>query len=359
MKILFLGQEPHIEVEYDAIEIEPGEYITWDHLYGFNQNHRAITLDMFESGVVHTEYILPDEVKNQYPDLDLRFDAAMMLNNNHYYDYQHYTKDRGLKIIKNFVSVFSKSNSSARAQLLMLLNSRGWVDEKYSSKHFAISMFEAQTFFASINRPLPEDYKNFCRKTYTQPSSGYGNAKFDLATLGIIIKRSFIHVVAETVADSYVPFPTEKLLQPIAVRTLWIGYAQPKYHQFVHEKMGFELYKGINYDFDYVRDPIQRLLEIEKELSRLHSLSESDKQELYRINADILEHNYQHLKSGSMIEQLKKQDQASDAIKAYRQRMLVSKRYRNYMDVEIDTSQTEFIKCDFCPLKEIHSPKQS
>ena len=76
MKILQLGQQPEVEINYEAIEVAPGEYIAWDHLDGFDGNYRSTVLDLFDTGIVHTEYILPEQVKNRYANLDLRFDAT-------------------------------------------------------------------------------------------------------------------------------------------------------------------------------------------------------------------------------------------------------------------------------------------
>lgn len=333
MKILRLGQEPHVEVEYEAIEIAPNEYITWDHLHGFDANYRSPTLDMFDSGVVHTEYIFPEQVKKQYPDLDLRFDATMMIHNNHFDSYQYHIKSVPPKITANFVSTFNKSRSDTKQNFLLICYANGWTNSEYCSKFFAISLGYAENFFASINRPPPLGLDDFCQTTWQFEMSGYGNAKFDLSTLGPKIQQSFIHIVTETIGNSAVPFPTEKLLLPIANQTLWIGYAPAGYHNYVEQNLGFKPYRYIDYDFDSVVDPVQRLLAIEQVLLELSNMTQQEQRALYDANQDIIEYNYQLIKSGEFIQNLKKHDQASYTIRAYRQRMLQNKRYRNYMDI--------------------------
>ena len=74
MKILRFGQEPHVEVDYEAIEIAPNEYITWDHLNGFNSHYRSSTLDLFDSGIIRSKkqhaypdpYFLQGRIPTQY-----------------------------------------------------------------------------------------------------------------------------------------------------------------------------------------------------------------------------------------------------------------------------------------------------
>lgn len=333
MKVLALGDEPHVEIDYEAIEIAPGEFITWDHLHGFTNNYRSITLDRFNKGVVHTEYILPDVVKQRYPALDLRFDATMMIHNNHFDAFPFYVQEPPTKTWTNFVSTFNKTRTTTKQNLLLLCYANGWFDPTYVSKCFAISHDQAQSFFDAVNRPLPQDLDKFCKLINQFELTGYGNIKADLELLVPKIHQSYLHLVTETIGDSAVPFPTEKFLFPVCAKTLWIAYAPVGYHAFIEKHIGFRKHKVIDYHFDDEADAQKRLLKIEQVIKDLASKSAAELEYIYAVNQDVLEYNFQLVKSGKFIENLKKQDQASDAICAYRCRQQANKRYRRFMDI--------------------------
>ena len=77
MKLLRAGQDPHNDGDYPVTKIGFNECTLADTLYGFDSNYRSPVLDLVDSGIVYTEYILPQQVKKQYPNLELIFDAEI------------------------------------------------------------------------------------------------------------------------------------------------------------------------------------------------------------------------------------------------------------------------------------------
>jgi hypothetical protein len=128
------------------------------------------------------------------------------------------------------------------------------------------------------------------------------------------ILDSFITAVCEPVAQSYVPFPTEKFCFPIVNKSLWLSYAQPGYHKFLRDKFGIQQYREIAYDFDEEPDPHQRLYKYILELLRLKNLSADDKFELYKLNQENIDHNFEIVTSGRMIYNIWRYDDMSKNI---------------------------------------------
>lgn len=335
MKVLGIGQHPHFETDYIGIEIVPGHYIAWDHLGGFHQNYRSDLLDVFESGIVHTEYLFPDAVKQQYPNLDLRFDAVMMIHNNHFDRYYYFINEPPPKSWTNFVSTLNKGMIPSRVDLLLLLHKNGWFDPKYCSKFFEIKKPACEDFYARLRQPMPDDIDNFCRTTSAFYPAENGNIQADFAQVGPRIQKSFIHIVTETAGNSSVVFPTEKFLLPTVNKTLWLAYAQPGYHKFIETYIGFKQFENIDYSFDSIKDDTQRLLAIEQVLTKLYNMSLEEQQELYLTNQHILDYNWQLIKTGKFIENLLALDQATPPIKDYRQRLRNRQLYREYLDILI------------------------
>jgi hypothetical protein len=110
--------------------------------------------------------------------------------------------------------------------------------------------------------------------------------------------------VAETVASSYVPFPTEKICYPIANKSLWLAYAQPGYYKFIETHMDLKPFVGIDYSFDDVEDPYDRLDAYMSELKRIELLPEDQKADLYSLNQHVIDHNFIILTNGDMIANL-------------------------------------------------------
>jgi hypothetical protein len=100
-------------------------------------------------------------------------------------------------------------------------------------------------------------------------------------------------------ATSAYPLISEKCFYSIVTRGLFVAYAQPNWHAFLEKYYGFRLYhKLFDYKFDSIVNPVERLLELVTMLCKFKSLSTSDWRDLYELEKDSIEYNYDQYFSG-------------------------------------------------------------
>lgn len=63
--------------------------------------------------------------------------------------------------------------------------------------------------------------------------------------------------------------------------------------------------KIFDYRFDSVQNPVERLVELMSTLAKFSVLSPEDWRDLYEMEIDTIEYNYDHYFSGSYLETLK------------------------------------------------------
>jgi hypothetical protein len=74
-----------------------------------------------------------------------------------------------------------------------------------------------------------------------------------------------------------------------------LTYAQPGWHDYVEKYYGFKKYtKLFDYQFDTIQNPVIRLLELASMISKFSLLSVEDWQDLYLLEHDTIEYNYDH-----------------------------------------------------------------
>jgi hypothetical protein len=134
---------------------------------------------------------------------------------------------------------------------------------------------------------------------FAQELNSFGYDRFDhsnnIYKIDSKISESFVHVVSETLSSSYHPFVTEKFLYSVVTKGLFVAYAQPGWHQHVLQHFGFKPYQILfNYEFDLVANPVLRLVELLCMLSKYSGLSKSDWHDLYELERDTIEFNYNH-----------------------------------------------------------------
>ena len=96
-------------------------------------------------------------------------------------------------------------------------------------------------------------------------------------------------------ATSYVPFVTEKFLYSIVTRGLFLAYAQPGWHDHLEKYYGFKKYtKLFDYRFDTIENPVERLVEMITMISKFSKLSPGDWHDLYQLEQNTIEYNYDH-----------------------------------------------------------------
>lgn len=267
-----------------------GELRYYDHLGGFDSaGYNKVLAGIPAGSTVYIEYNLPVHIKRQYPHIDIKFDSQLMVQNNFLKKYPaEYNPDP--KSIINFVCCFNHSYHTGREYLVAKLIENNWFDFDYCTKGFVL-----------------DEYPN-TTDAYQRIHIVSGNDKNDLEsnlqTLAPMIQKSFVQIVSETVSESYIPFVTEKLLFPIANKTLWLAYAQPGWYQQVEQLWGFRKHRCFDYSFDNIQDPVHRLDALIDVLRPFSTMSLEQWQSVYQHEQETIEYNFEWARSKQFIEQL-------------------------------------------------------
>lgn len=330
--------------EYELIQpVDSNTVRLVDHLFGFDstfENYLLRAFDDLEQPItIHTEYILDDQVKRKYPNLDIRFAAVTMIQGNNLLAVDRYARlvdqDLPTDVKVNFLSSFNKAANTGRIWLVLWLHDLGWFNDEYCSKHFEIVNTPREGWVWS---PIPDevlylyskyignDYNLFTKK-YTRNQFlkkiikfekiiKFGNQQHttsdDLKILAKLNQLSFVNLVAETGPTNSIPFPTEKSLFPVVHKTLWVAYAPPGHHKFMFEKFGFRPYQCFDYAFDQEPDPVERLGKLTLMLTKFSKMTPDQWQDIYNQEKETIEFNFEHVASGSfltLIQQLNQIDQ--------------------------------------------------
>lgn len=291
------------------------EIVVTDHIGNFKSNLTNDVLDSLHSGInenekiiVYTDYILPPTVANLYPKIKFKYNTAGTHQRqfNRFCDYNIHPKIE----FKKFISCFNGTNKVGRRFLTVLLKKYGWFNE-YCSKNFVI---DKNVFLGHLYDYFddPRFYLKFFsleNNSFYNQIQSFGHIRFDyeknIKILDKKITQTFLHIVSETHAEMYQPLITEKFLYSVVTRGLFVAYAQPNWHYQLENFFGFKLYKNIfNYEFDKITNPVIRLLSLTDMLSKFSELSIDDWNDLYLMEQDTIEHNYEHYFSGNYLKHL-------------------------------------------------------
>jgi hypothetical protein len=296
---------------------ELDEIHTSDHINGFDENYKNNTLDLINSVAskqrgritVYTSYIFDNNVLQNYAKLDFKCKLDRLFPSLKDYQ-QHPVLD-----FQNFVCSFNGTTHVSRRLLVAILQRFGYFNTEYCSKNF---VFTVDKIDGHISDYLPEHTQlyhkffisNDSEKFFNMVNTFFGHVRFDHAqniyNLEHKLTRSFLHIVSETMATSYVPFVTEKFLYSIVTRGLFLSYAQPGWHTHVEKYYGFKRYtKLFDYRFDDIQNPVTRLVELMTMISKFSKLSSHDWHDLYLIEQDTIEYNYDHYFSKKYLEQFR------------------------------------------------------
>jgi hypothetical protein len=294
--------------------IDDGDNVTLvDHIYGFDKslnNEILLYLDQKGCSVTHHNYF-NNSVKFKYKNINFSFDANLQdsLNLAHFTNYNMHPELN----YKNFLCSFNGSNHVSRQLLSSILNNQGYFDPAYSSKNFAYNNNWITSHLDNLD--LTDNELHLYSKFFVNSdkfnnsvySFGHDRFKHDknIYNLENKLTQSFIHIVSETMATSYYPFVTEKFLYSIITRGLFLAYAQPGWHRHIEKYYGFKLYDTIfDYSFDKIQNPVKRLIKLIETISKFSTLSADAWQDLYRIEQDNIEYNYEHYFSKNYLKQL-------------------------------------------------------
>jgi hypothetical protein len=291
--------------------LDDSTIVAKDHLNGFDSDYKNKFLSTVPPGfTVYTEYLLSDEVKNQYPELTLKFNAGLMIQENFLNQLSDFSQNFVVSDRKfipevsdcrltHFLCCFNRSPHTSREWAVSWLHHLGWFNNQYCSKHFPI-----RQHFCHVH---PELKKQHHPSTFDQEfldsivSLDYNGSTADhishIQALSPKIQQCFVQLVTEPVAESYYPFPTEKFLYPILNKALWVAYAQPGYYQFIETHMGFKRYQTFDYSFDSIQDPLCRLIAITDMLKPFEKISRLDWHDIYLTEKNTMDYNLELVKS--------------------------------------------------------------
>ena len=302
----------------------PSEITLSDHLGGHRHDMTNSVLDKLNqiAGLlgkklsVRYHSILTTQVSEHYPNLNIIFDYELQHRFN-LKSLELYTKHPEIDF-KNFLCSFNGTAHVGRKLLVSILNRMGMFDSQYCSKNFSYSSNKLDGHICEFAKDRDRFYRKFFISTDTddffQKIYSFGHVQYDHANniynLENKITQSFIHVVSETMATSYYPFVTEKFLYSIVTRGLFVAYAQPGWHDHVEKYYGFKKYAQLfDYAFDSIQNPIERLVQLVSMISKFKTLNPYDWHDLYLLEQDTVEYNYNHYFSGAYLRQLQKYGQ--------------------------------------------------
>lgn len=289
-----------------------------DHLGGFDANFNNSVLRFIDDYAEKKQKILKVEwhqiaepqIKICYPNLDLRFNNDCMLST--------WKSLLGYKLHpmvnhKNFLCSFNGTAHVSRKLLVAAINRFGWYHDQYVSKNFTFDVptldGHLQEFAQGNNRFWSKFFIYPGCENFFQTINSFGHVQYDhtnnIYNLEQKLVESWVHIVSETMATTYYPFHTEKFLYSVVTRGLFLAYAQPEWHAHLEKYFGFRLYRKIfDYDFDITKDPVIRLMQLMCMISKFSLLSTDDWRDLYEIEQETLEFNYDHYHTGAFLRQL-------------------------------------------------------
>lgn len=302
----------------------PTEIQLLDHIMGFDQHGHNQILDKLNEysqskGITTSvcyHQILDPEIKSRYVNLDIKF-SLKEVQHSIWQPFTTYHQHPDIAY-KNFICSFNGSDHISRKLLTAILQRFGHYTPEYCSKNFVFTVDQLDGYLQDY---VP-DQDNFYRKFFIADNSedffqtinSFGHVRFEHAqniyNLETKLTESFLHIVSETLATSYYPFVTEKFLYSVVTRGLFLAYAQPGWHSHLDQYYGFKKYtKLFDYKFDSIKNPVERLLELITMISKFSSLSTADWTDLYEMESDTIEYNYDHYFSGDYLKCLKKYEQ--------------------------------------------------
>ena len=286
-----------------------------DHLGGFDINYRNPLLDHISGNVdqnttILNYYIFDERVTQNYPNLTFKLDKKEFRV---FHSLKDYNMHPPLNY-KNFICSFNGSPHISRKLLVSILQKFNWFNKNYCTKNFSVDPYIIDGHITELIKN-----SNFYTKFFSVDPIFLNNIYVDnyqrfnhmnnIQTLETRLTESFLHIVSETLATSYYPFMSEKSFYSIATRGLFLAYAQPGWHEHFEKYFGFRRYtKLFDYHFDTIKNPIKRLVELMSMVSKFSNLSIADWHDLYLIEQDTIEYNYEHYFSGNYLKILELYD---------------------------------------------------
>ena len=292
-----------------------------DHLGGFNQSLKSTGLDNVIAYArsqrinnICTGYVFDNQIQLQYPEFNFVY-QQYLVGGHGWEDLFNY-KIHPVNSFNNFLCSFNGSAHVGRRLLVAILQKFGYFDPGHCSKNFSYTTDILDGHISDYVDTHSRFYRKFFipanSEEFFQKIYSFGHVRFkhgkNIYNLENKLTQSFVHVVSETMATSYYPFVTEKFLYSIVTRGLFLSYAPPGWHGHIEKYYGFKKYtKLFDYRFDTIQNPIERLIELISMISKFSTLSIHDWNDLYLMEQDAIEYNYNHYFSGDYLKHIKNQ----------------------------------------------------
>ena len=295
-----------------------GSVLLGDHLNGFDCNNNNQILTILNENVqkrtkIKHVQIIEDTIKNKYSNLNIVFEFKDQQK--HVWEPLSAYNQHPKVHYKNFICSFNGSAHVGRKLLVSILEKFKYYNPEYCSKNFSYSREIIDGHITDYVSNQDALYRKFFisadSEDFFQSINSFGHVQYEhdknIYNLENKLTESFLHIVSETMATSYVPFVTEKFLYSIVTRGLFLSYAQPGWHAHIEKYYGFKLYtKLFDYRFDTIKNPVERLVELMTMISKFSKLSYDDLYDIYLLELDTINHNYEHYFSGDYIKKLMK-----------------------------------------------------
>ena len=279
-----------------------------DHLGGFRKG-RCEFLDN-----LYREHGNRWNIVTEYIDIPYKQDFFKNLEFHYMHDWSH-AKDKLYPMapnsVQHFVSCFNGSENIGRTMTVaFLLKNYMWEymwEKEVCSCNY---MFQAVKVDGFIKQQVKNEKivrKFFITQGVWEPR-GFDyqpyNHSHNVDILVHKIQTTFLQLVTETVPDSDIPFVTEKFVYPVLSRRPFIAIAQPGWHKFLSDVMGFKLYDEIfDYSFDSEINPVKRWMGVYTQLIKLHTLPADDWIDILFEIKDKIDYNVDHYKSDNFMQE--------------------------------------------------------
>jgi len=291
-----------------------------DHGLGFDKNLKCALLEDLHNQTLHqrvvaTEYIFNQRIRELYPKFDFVFDVNAWYRENGIENLQTFDHS-SKKNLNSFVCSFNNNPHVGRKLLTSALHYYGFFNPETCSKTFTMHPWEVIGILYDYMGDRADWYKklfdgqqhdNFYHTRYTFGPMVSRDHSRNQQHLRSKIDQSFLHLVSETMPTSYYPFVTEKFLYSVVQKGLFVAYAQPNWHRHVSYYYGFRPYNKIfSYDFDSMQNPVKRLIALLDMISKFSKMSSKDWQDLYKVENETIQYNFEHFVTGNYLKHLQK-----------------------------------------------------
>ena len=261
---------------------------------------------------IYTAFVFDERIRNRYPDIEFRYDQT--LYNGYGWENMQCINTHPILNFENFLCSFNGSEEIGKQLLVSILAKNGWFNSSTCTKNFAFTNEKIDGHIQRLSANPDLDLKFFCDCDLEDFFASIISVNYDKPDhvsnyfhLAPMLTKSFVNIVADTDATGYYPLLTEKFLHSLVSRGLFLSFAPPHWHRNFDIMFGFKNYDKIfNYEFDIVHNPVERLVKIIGMLSLYSKLKKQDWHDLYLLNHDAIEHNYDHYFSNSHLSSIER-----------------------------------------------------